>query len=234
MAMSIMYGTLYAILYFLRIIGVLRWRVEGRENLPPRASGGMILITNHVHWIDIPVIGAMLPFSHRLSWLAKIELFENPILGWWLRVMHVIPIKRGRRDLAALDAAETAVGAGAVLLIFPEGHRSSSGNLQKGRGGAVRLAMRTGRPIVPAAIIGTEGGLKGVLTGKPVIVRVGRPYLVDNTPDGKVPPDQMEQLTADMMLRVATLLPPDQRGAYANALPENAPTSTRASEFGQV
>lgn len=226
MAMNIMYGVIYSILHALRRIGVLRWKIEGRENLPPRASGGMILITNHVHWVDIPVIGGMLPFSHRLSWLAKIELFENPIIGWWFRTMQVIPIKRGRRDLAALDAAETALSARAVLLIFPEGHRSRDGSLIKGRGGAVRLAMRTGCPIVPAAIIGTEGGLKGVLSGRLVTVRIGKPYVVDNTPDGKVPPDQMEQLTSDMMQRIAALLPPDQRGVYADALPQSlAPRS---------
>jgi 1-acyl-sn-glycerol-3-phosphate acyltransferase len=222
MAMSIMYGALYTLLHVLRRIGVLRWRVEGRENLPPRQRGGMILITNHIHWVDIPVIGAMLPFSHRLSWLAKIELFENPIIGWWFRHMQVIPIKRGRRDLAALEAAETALKTGAVLLIFPEGHRSRDGRLQQGRGGAVRLAMRSGCPIIPAAIIGTEGGLKGVLSGHVVTVRIGKPYLIDSTPDGKVPPDQMEQLTRDMMRRIATLLPPDQRGVYADALPEQA------------
>jgi 1-acyl-sn-glycerol-3-phosphate acyltransferase len=220
MAMSIMYGFIYLLLRALVRIGVLRWRVEGRENLPPRQLGGMILITNHIHWVDIPVIGAMLPFSHRLSWLAKIELFENPILGWWFRIMQVIPIKRGRRDLAALEAAETALKGGAVLLIFPEGHRSRDGNLQQGRGGAVRLAMRTGSPIIPAAIIGTEGGLKGVLSGMRVTMRIGKPYIVDSTPDGKVPPDQMEQLTTDMMRRIAVMLPPDQRGPYADALPQ--------------
>jgi 1-acyl-sn-glycerol-3-phosphate acyltransferase len=149
---------------------------------------------NHIHWLDIPVIGGMLPFRYRLSWLAKIELFAHPIAGWFFRQMNVIPIKRGRRDLAALDAAADALRAGAVLLIFPEGHRSRDGVLQPGRGGVVRLAMQAGVPIVPVAIIGSEHGVAGAFRREQVRLRIGQPYIIAPTSDGKIPPDMMDQL----------------------------------------
>lgn len=211
---ALMYAMIWVPLNLLRIIRWWRWSVTGLERLPPRNAGGMIIAMNHIHWLDIPVIGALLPFAYRLSWLAKSELFENPVVGWWFRQMNVIPIKRGRRDLAALDASADALRNGAVLLIFPEGHRSRNGVMQPGRGGAVRLAMQAGVPIVPVAVTGTEHGLRGTLLGKPVRLQIGEPFTVEPTPDGKIPPDQMEQLTTMMMQRIATMLPTEQRGPY--------------------
>lgn len=211
---AIMYAMLWVPLYLLRAIGWWRWSAKGLDRLPPRQAGGMIIAMNHIHWLDIPVIGALLPFAYRLSWLAKSELFENPIVGWWFREMKVIPIKRGRRDLAALDASADALRNGAVLLIFPEGHRSRTGVLQPGRGGAIRLAMQAGVPIVPVAVTGTEHGLRGTLLRKPVRIQIGEPFNVPPTADGKIPPDQMDQLTLQMMHRIAGMLPADQRGPY--------------------
>jgi 1-acyl-sn-glycerol-3-phosphate acyltransferase len=211
---TLMYGMLYVFIHTMRRIGWWRWRVTGVENLPPREMSGMIVAMNHVHWVDIPVIGAMLPWPYRLSWLGKEEIFRNPIAGWWFRQMKVIPIKRGKRDIAALETSVDALKSGAVLLIFPEGHRSRTGILQQGRGGAVRIAMQAGVPIVPIAVVGTEHGLKGTLTGKPVTMHIGKPYIVAPTKDGKIPPDMMDQLTTDLMQRIAAMLPEAQRGPY--------------------
>ncbi len=226
MAGALMYAVLWAALNVLRLIGWFRWRLVGAERLPPRESGGMVLVMNHIGWLDIPVIGSLLPYKYRLSWLAKSELFENPIVGWWFRTMNVIPIKRGKRDLAAMEAAIQALRDGAVLLIFPEGTRSRNGRLQTGRGGAVRMAMQAGVPIVPLAITGTERGLRGTLLRKPVVLTVGQPYRVELTADGKIPPDLMEQLTSEMMLSIATLLPPEQRGVYGPLLETQRESAT--------
>lgn len=218
------YGVLYVSLTFLRLIGWFRWRLEGRERLPPRDAGGMLIAMNHVNWMDIPVVGALLPFEYRLSWVAKSELLHNRFANWWFRQMQVIPIRRGKRDLAALETMAGALKGGAVLLIFPEGTRGKTGVLREGRGGAVRLAMQAGVPIVPVAIVGTERGLRGTLTRHPVTLRIGEPYTVTTPPNGKVPPEQMERLTLDMMRRIAELLPPERRGVYG-ALPDLADAS---------
>lgn len=212
---TLLYALLYGFINFWRLIGWWRWRAEGRANLPPRARGGMIIVMNHISWVDIPVVGSLVPFSHRLSWMGKAEIFAHPLSGWFFRTMNVIPVRRGKRDLAALDASIDALKAGAVLLIFPEGTRSRSGVLQTGRGGAVRLAMQAGVPIVPTAVTGTERGAWGTFKFQPVRLQFGEPYYVEPPPDGKIPPDMMDRLTTEMMQRIAALLPEEQRGVYA-------------------
>ncbi|MCG8346610.1 MAG: 1-acyl-sn-glycerol-3-phosphate acyltransferase [Chloroflexales bacterium] len=208
------YGFLYILIHTMIAIGWWRWRVEGRENLPPRQNGGMIVVMNHVHWLDIPAVGALLPFSYRLSWLGKIEIFAHPIIGWFFRAMNVIPIKRGQRDLAALDASVEALKDGAVLLIFPEGTRNRSGVLREGRGGAIRLAISSGAPIVPMAMTGTMHGLRGTFRREPLMLKIGKPYIIKPLPNGKIPFDTMERLKTDMMIRIAQLLPEERRGFY--------------------
>jgi 1-acyl-sn-glycerol-3-phosphate acyltransferase len=189
-----------------------RWKIEGLDNLPPRGQG-MILAINHLHWIDILFIGASLPLSHRPSWIAKIEIFASPPAAWWLRQMMVIPIRRGQRDMTALAVAEDALKAGAVLIIFPEGHRSAEGGLQEGRGGTVRLAVRTGCPIVPIALWGTEVGLGGAARRKPLHFSIGKPYHPDIQGE-KIPWDRMNELTEELMLRIAELMPERYWGFY--------------------
>ncbi|MEI6778973.1 MAG: lysophospholipid acyltransferase family protein, partial [Chloroflexales bacterium] len=201
MAGVLMYGFLHLMINFFRMIGWWRWKIEGLENLPPRQLGGMVVVINHVNWIDIPAVGALLPFAYRLSWLGKAELFDRPIPRWFYRNMQVIPINRGRRDMAALDASVGALRSGSALLIFPEGHRSRSGVLQVGRGGAVRLAMQSGVPIIPMSISGSEHGLKGAWLRKPLTVRIGQPYIIPPTQSGKIPADLMNRCTDDLMRR---------------------------------
>ncbi|MFQ3662480.1 MAG: lysophospholipid acyltransferase family protein [Chloroflexaceae bacterium] len=229
MFVTIAYTLLYLLTNFCRLIGWFRWQVEGLERLPPRQAGGMVIVMNHIHWMDIPVVGTVLPLRYRLSWLAKAELFRNPLVGWFLRLMHVIPIQRGKSDAAALDAAARALRNGAVLLVFPEGHRSRTGVLQPGRGGAVRLAMQAGVPIIPCAVQGTEKGLWGTLRREPVMVQIGEPYTVEAFPGAQVPADQMEQLTANMMCRIAAMLPAAWRGPYGerNTLPSGERSATQ-------
>ncbi|HEX5691572.1 MAG TPA: lysophospholipid acyltransferase family protein [Roseiflexaceae bacterium] len=208
-----------AIMYFciwfpLQIIRLLwwNWTIEGLDNLPPRGKG-MVLAINHLHWLDILIIGASLPLSHRPSWIAKVEIFINRAIAWWFREMMVIPIKRGQRDLSALSAAEEALKRGEVLIIFPEGHRSAQAGLLEGRGGAIRLAVRTNTPIVPIAIWGTEVGLKGAARRKSLHFRIGKPYSIAIKGD-KIPFDRMNELTEEMMLRIAELMPPQYWGFY--------------------
>jgi 1-acyl-sn-glycerol-3-phosphate acyltransferase len=183
----------------------------------------MILAVNHLHWTDTCVLGASLPLSLQPTWLAKAELFDNPVAGWWLRAIQVIPVKRGRQGVSALAAAEEALSHGAALIIFVEGHRSATGGLQEGQGGAVRLAARSGCPIVPIALWGTEAGLGGICLRKPICISIGEPYVV-STDGSKISQQHMTELTDQLMLRLAAQLPERYWGVYRERLVQRQDT----------
>jgi 1-acyl-sn-glycerol-3-phosphate acyltransferase len=174
----------------------------------------MIIVTNHVHWLDILALGALVPYTHRLSWFAKQELFETAFGNWFFTTMEVIPVKRGKGDLSAMQATMQALRDGAVFIIFPEGHRNREGQLQKGYGGAIRMAIQGNVPIVPATIIGSQHGLRGSFLGKELKITIGKPFIIEPITSKKVPGSLMKQLTAEMMKRIAALLPENQRGVY--------------------
>lgn len=202
------------------LIGWWKWRIEGRENLLPRKTGGMIIVTNHVDWIDIIALASIVPISHRLSWFGKAELFESKLGNWFFREVDVVPVKRGRGDLEAMKKAANMLKSGAVFAFFPEGHRSETGELQQGQGGAIRLAMQSGVPIVPGALIGTQDGLKKSFRRQEITLRLGKPYTLEPTPNGKIPPPLMKELVTDMMQRIAELLPEEHHGFYRRELTE--------------
>lgn len=208
---AFMYAALWTPLQLGRLF-LWRWPIEGIENLPPRGQG-VILVVNHLNWFDIPVVGLSLPLRHWPWWVAKTEVLANPVISWWLRSMRVIPIRRGKRDMAALDAAEQALKQGGALIIFPEGHRSDTGGLQEGHGGAIRLAVRTGCPILPIGIWGSEVGPRRAIWSNAIHMRIGEPYYV-TSPNMRIPWNRMNELTDEMMLRIAELLPEQYWGIY--------------------
>lgn len=217
MVRYIIYGLLYIVLGLMNRLGILRWRVEGRENLPPRNVGGILVASNHINQLDILAIGKLLPFAYRLAWLGKAELFEKPLAAWLFRSMHVIPIQRGKGDANALAAAELSLNQGEVLLVFPEGTRSRTGVLKRGRSGAVRLALAADVPIVPIAIRGTEHGAGGTLRGREIVLRIGKPYRLKlDAP--KAAPEQIHAATDDLMLRIGHMLPTEMHGYYTERL----------------
>jgi len=207
-----MYFCLWGPLNLFRKIGWWRWRIEGRENLPPPGTP-IVVVANHINWTDPHIVGASLPLARRPWWIAKAELWIHPIVSWLLSQMQAIPIRRGKRDLTALNSAEQVLSTGELVVVFPEGHRSPTRSLIAGRGGAVRLAVRSKCQIIPMGVWGTEAGFLGAMLRKPITVRFGVPY----TPQAEgesIPPDRMAELTDEMMLKIAELLPERYWGVY--------------------
>ncbi len=197
---------------WLRQWGILNWNVVSLSNLPP-AGTPFVLVVNHVKWHDILVVAGTIPLTHIPYWLAKADLF-NPLTRWWFRGMQAIAVRRGQSDKAALDAAVDTLRAGHLMVVFPEGHRSGTGKLQKGRGGAVRMALRAGVPIVPVGIHGVEHGIRA-----PITITYGTPWQ-PHSQSGviDIDPTEMTNLTDEMMRHIAALIPAKYHGHYAEQM----------------
>jgi len=131
---------------------VFRWRVIGLENIP---AGGAIIAPNHQSIWDIPMIGLALR-QRRTHFMAKSELFHNPIFGWAIRTLLAFPVKRGAPDRSSLRHAIDVLTQGDLVVIFPEGTRSKTGELGAPEGGLSLIAAKADVPIVPVGIVGTR------------------------------------------------------------------------------
>ena len=201
------------VLHFLLWL-VVRVEVEGLENIP--ATGPLILILNHVHWLDPAVLVAHVPrYAVPLS---KAEALEWPVVGQLMKWYKVIPIRRGELDMAAMRWANRLLAAGQALIIAPEGTRSPTGSLQRGKEGVVFFARRYDPAIVPVAVTGTtsfdENFKRHRLT--PVHIKIGPPFKFRWPTSGRVDRETMRRMTDEAMYRIAELLPPDMRGIYAD------------------
>ncbi len=137
----------------MRLAGV-RVEILGRDRLSP--SQTYIFMANHVSNLDPPLLVPLVP--KRTSVLVKKELFRIPILGFAMRVAHLVPVDRRNRDAAVASVREAAevMNSGLDMTIYPEGTRSPDGRLLPFKKGPFYLAMETGCPIVPVTIVGTE------------------------------------------------------------------------------
>lgn len=163
----------------LRLLG--RPRIEGLENVP--TSGPVILASNHLAVVDSLYLPLMYP--RRITFLAKSEYFTTPGLKgrfnkFFYSAAGQVPIDRsgGKASEGALVAARRVLEEGKVLGLYPEGTRSPDGRLFKGKTGIARIALETGVPVIPVAMIGTDImnpiGSKSYRPTK-IVIRVGKP-----------------------------------------------------------
>ncbi|HZN89387.1 MAG TPA: 1-acyl-sn-glycerol-3-phosphate acyltransferase [Thermoleophilaceae bacterium] len=143
-----------------------RVRRLGREHIP---AGGVILAANHRSFLDPFAIGVCL--RRPVYFMAKQELFTNRLLAWFLNCMGAFPLRRGASDHESMATALALLERGEAVVIFPEGTRISNGSLGKPKRGVGRLALESGKPVVPIAVTGSEGARDGWKI-KPVKVHV--------------------------------------------------------------
>lgn len=127
--------------------------VHGRENVPK--TGGAIICSNHVSYLDPPVLGAGFT-PRRTYFMAKKELFSNPVFGWLISKCYAFPVDRESTDREAIRHAIELLTKGELLIVFPEGGRSPNGALHEGNIGPALMATRACVPIVPAALKDTD------------------------------------------------------------------------------
>ena len=183
------------------------WRIEGADRIP--ASGGYILVSNHINWKDPPWIEFAL--GHAIRFMAKSELFEIPVMGFALRAIGAFPVRRGQADRGALQMALRVLEAGRPVGFFPEGHRSENGALIRAHPGIGLIARRSRAPVVPLAVTGTKRARLGRFWRADIVFRIGEPF---RTSDLDVAADDTQGLSDEIMRRVAVLLPPEMRGVY--------------------
>jgi 1-acyl-sn-glycerol-3-phosphate acyltransferase len=197
------------------------FQIRGREHIP--ASGPLLLVCNHVGTPDPPLVGAFTP--RPVYFLAKSELFERPLSRWLMHAYHAFPVQRHSADRAALKAALEVLKRGDVLVLFPEGTRSTDGSLHRAEPGAGFLAARSGAPIVPLAITGTDQVLPRRarwIRRAPVTMTYGPAFRLP------APTDRDYQAIADLLMtHVAQLLPAPRRGCYAGPAPDLRPASSQ-------
>ena len=175
---------------------VFRVRVYGRENIP--TEGAVILAANHASNIDPPLMASLI--DRPVSYMAKIELFENPIFGAAIRRCHAFPVKRGESDRGAIKAAVNVLKEGRVLGLFPEGTRSKTGELRKAEAGVALIAAMTGAPIVPVAILNSHRIFANGGTLPQLRIMYGTPILFQGDRKNK---EELDAFSAEIMGHIA-------------------------------
>lgn len=128
---------------------VFKITVIGAENIPEE-KGGYIIASNHVSNNDPPVVG--ITFRGKYNFMAKEELFKNPLFAWLIRKLGAFPVKRGAKDTSAIDNALKGLENGRIFVIFPEGTRSKDGELGRAKSGVTIIAARAKVPVIPVFI----------------------------------------------------------------------------------
>ena len=206
-------GFYWACVHLLRflLVSLTRWKVEGRERVPD--SGAVILACNHLSNADPPILAAAALKRH-VRFMAKAEVFRVPLLGvgakWW----GAFPVRRLEADMAALMNAQRSLDRGEILGMFPEGTRSRTGKLRPARGGTALIALRSGVPVIPCTLTGTERLRSPLfLVQRPRIkARFGEPIVVEQVK--KPTEQQIDELTQRIMMEIAALLPPEYLDTY--------------------
>lgn len=148
-----------------------RCRVSGQEQIPK--TGGVIVAANHMSLWDPPLVAAYVPRA--THFMAKEELFHIPVFNSLIRSLHAFPVRRGAADRGAIRTAIQLLKDGECLGLFPEGTRSKNGDVGRAEPGLALIAVKSGVPVVPAAVVGTDCFLSKGRLFPTFEVRYGKP-----------------------------------------------------------
>jgi len=154
---------------FLRLFFGCRYSYE--QQIP--RTGALIVASNHVSYFDPPGVGAGIP-REDIHFMAKRELFKNPVFGWLISFYHAVPISRSGMDWKGIAQVKDILGQGGAIILFPEGTRQKEGKLGKARFGLGMLAQETGAAILPVFARGTGRLLDAFLRRRPMRILYGR------------------------------------------------------------
>jgi len=182
-----------------------RGDIYGLDNIPK--TGPYLVACNHASHLDPPFAG--MPLPHQLRFFARKTLWHSKFASWWLDAARVIPVDRdGGSDVGAIKRVLQAINENQVIMLFPEGTRSETGELQRAKSGVGMFACRTGAPVLPARIFGSHKafGRGGRLRpGTPISVVYGpvlTPADYDDPAQGK---NRYQHASDIIMSRIAQL-----------------------------
>jgi 1-acyl-sn-glycerol-3-phosphate acyltransferase len=206
------------------------WRVHSHDLDRVPADGPAILCPNHISFLDSPFLMFTLP--RRITYVGKAEYMDDWKTKYVFPAVGMIPIDRSGGDASAraLDAAARILERGELFGIFPEGTRSRSGKLHKGHTGPARLALRTGAPIIPVGIRGTDriqppdAKLPRVFV--PCELRIGKPIDVRHYQGRADDRLLLRQITDELMYEIRELSGQEYVDTYATKEAEALPTPT--------
>ena len=205
--MEPVYGFCHAVIEMISD-ACFRGEIAGLENCP--AHGGYIVAANHASHLDPPIVGVHLP--RQVCFFARKTLWKPGFASWWLDAVGCIPVDRdGGTDVKAIKRVIQALKQQKVIILFPEGTRSTDGNLQAPKPGIGLLACKTQVPVVPARIFGSAeafGRSGEVRLGTPVAVTYGKPLLPSDYDDPSAGKERYQRAADRIMGAIAKLEEP--------------------------
>jgi 1-acyl-sn-glycerol-3-phosphate acyltransferase len=190
-------------------------KVAGRENVPEH--GGLVVASNHIGFLDIVMFHYVFD---RLDMFVPVgeKWGKRGWMRWFAKQLNLIFVDRFNPDLKALRQMMGLMDDGNALVIAPEGTRSRTGALIEGKAGVAYLAARSGFPVIPIAITGTEdkvilGNLKRLRRSQ-ITLTGGKPFNLPPLPR-ESRDETLQQYTDEVMCRIAAILPERYRGIYA-------------------
>ena len=184
------------------------------EGVPEK--GPLIFCSNHVNFMEVPTVYTRLQ-PRDVHGMVLADRWKNPFLRWVLDSTGSIPVQRGLPNLDAIHKAIDLLRTGAVVGIMPEGTRSGDGVLQQAYPGIVLVALRSGAPMIPIGFHGLEVYKHNLSSLKRTDFHfvVGKPFFLNSRGEALSAPVR-QQMTSEIMYRLAAILPPPYRGVYAD------------------
>lgn len=201
---------------FIKIVLNTVCRVDAHELCKVPDIGPLITISNHTGSLEVPLLFTWL-YPRPVTGWAKIETWDNHLMGWLFDLWGAIPVRRGEADMFALRTALEKLHKGYILGVAPEGTRNKTGKLLRAHPGAVTLALRSKAPILPIVHWGGEKFMSNVkrLHRTDFSLRVGKPFML-NINGERITREQRQQAADEMMYQIAALLPEEYRGEYSD------------------